>query len=139
MSGFRYITFISILAEIYTGIVLVVQMPKYLNYTRAHPDTYIQEKFIFDLNFFEGASIVFFAYTCSAQLFPIYSELIRPSDRRIKKVISRAHFIDIGFYYLIALPGYFSTFSQTPKLVLDRPHIPGDNSQSYALMVAQAL
>jgi len=66
MSGFRYITFVSILAELYTGIVLVVQMPKYISYARAHPETYIVAKSIFDLNFFTGASIVFFAYTCSA-------------------------------------------------------------------------
>lgn len=32
MSGFRHITFVAILAEIYTGIVLVVQMPKYITY-----------------------------------------------------------------------------------------------------------
>lgn len=79
---------------------------------------------------------MFFAYTCSAQLFPIYSELTRPSDRRIKKVVRRAHFIDLAFYYLIAIPGYFSTYSQTPKLVLDRPNLPGDTSKQYALMAA---
>ena len=34
MSSFRYITFVAILAEIYTGIVLIIQLPKYLQNAR---------------------------------------------------------------------------------------------------------
>lgn len=111
MSGFRYITGISILAEFYTGIVLIIQLPSYLAYAKQNPTVYVEDYAIFDLNFFKGCSIVFFAYTCSAQLFPIYSELISPTARRIKTVIRRAHYIDLIFYYVIALPGYFGTLS----------------------------
>jgi amino acid permease len=87
MSSFRYITFIAILAEVYTGIVLLIQLPSYMSYAREKPAIYREDYAIFNLEFFKGCSIVFFAYTCSAQLFPIYSELISPSARRIKTVI----------------------------------------------------
>ncbi len=139
MNAFRYITGISVLAEFYTGIVLIIQLPKYLEYARANTTLYVEDYALFNLDFFKGCSIVFFAYTCSAQLFPIYSELISPSARRISTVIKRAHYIDLGFYYLIALPGYFSFFSKTPKMILDRDNLTIDNSTSYILMVAQAL
>jgi amino acid permease len=87
MSSFRYITFVAILAEIYTGIVLIIQLPKYMRYARDNPAIYHEDYAIFNLDFFKGCSIVFFAYTCSAQLFPIYEELISPTARRIKTVI----------------------------------------------------
>ena len=87
MSSFRYITFVAILAEIYTGIVLIIQLPKYMRYARDNPAIYQEDYAIFNLDFFKGCSIVFFAYTCSAQLFPIYEELISPTARRIKTVI----------------------------------------------------
>jgi amino acid permease len=66
MSSFRYITFVAILAEIYTGIVLLIQLPKYMRYAREFPITYHEDYAIFNLDFFKGCSIVFFAYTCSA-------------------------------------------------------------------------
>lgn len=61
MSGFRYISFASIFALFYTGIVLLVEMPDYI---KANKDTAIIDAFIFDWNFFTGACISFFAYTC---------------------------------------------------------------------------
>ena len=43
MSSFRYITFVAILAEIYTGIVLIIQLPKYMRYARDNPITYHED------------------------------------------------------------------------------------------------
>jgi len=37
---------------------------------------------------------------------------------------------------MIALPGYFGTLSKTPKMVLDRENIPGDDGVSIILMIA---
>jgi amino acid permease len=76
MSGFRHISVISIFALIYTGLVLFAELPEYIhkNYESAHI-VYAW----FDWNFFTGASITFFAYTCQVQLLPIYSELVNPN------------------------------------------------------------
>jgi amino acid permease len=132
MSGFRHISVVSIFALLYTGMVLLVELPEYIdqNYKNAH----IVLAW-FDWNFFTGASITFFAYTCQVQLLPIYSELVNPNLKRIKKVISRSVFVDVMFYVTIALAGYFSTYDKTPKIVLDRSSL--DGGRDYALMIAQ--
>lgn len=61
MSGFRYISFASIFALFYTGVVLLIELP---DYSAANKPTAVVEAFIIDWNFFTGACITFFAYTC---------------------------------------------------------------------------
>jgi len=41
---------------------------------------------------------------------PIYSELVNPNERRIKKIIGTSVIVDVIFYMTIAAAGYFSTF-----------------------------
>ena len=135
MSGFRHISIVSIFALIQTGIVLVCELPDYIKAYRGLKDVNV-EYACFDWNFFTGASITFFAYNCHFQLLPIYSELINPNERRIKKVVARSVFIDFLFYVTIALTGYFSTYNKTPKIVLDRS-IPGDDTPDPFLMLSQ--
>ena len=135
MSGFRHISVVSIFALIYTGIVLICELPDYIKAYRGDPEVKI-ELACFDWNFFTGASITFFAYNCHVQLLPIYSELVNPNERRIKKVVARSISIDVLFYATIALAGYFSTYNKTPKIVLDRS-IPGDDTPDLFLMLAQ--
>jgi amino acid permease len=135
MSGFRHISVVSIFALIYTGIVLLCELPDYIKAYRSLPDVDI-ELACFDWNFFTGASITFFAYNCHVQLLPIYSELVNPNERRIKKVVARSISIDVLFYASIALAGYFSTYNKTPKIVLDRS-LPNDDTPDLFLMLAQ--
>lgn len=68
------------------------------------------------------------------QLLPIYSELINPVERRIKKVISVSVVVDVAFYVIIAAAGYFSTFDHTAKIVLDRKPLHG--GRDYAILIA---
>ena len=66
MSGFRYVSFASIIALFYTGIVLIAELPGYIHNMQS--DTSGQDYTIvpwcFDWNLFTGASLTFFAYTC---------------------------------------------------------------------------
>jgi amino acid permease len=135
MSGFRHISVVSIFALIYTGIVLICELPEYIKAYRSLPDVEI-ELACFDWNFFTGASITFFAYNCHVQILPIFSELVNPNERRIKKIAARSIFIDTLFYVTIALAGYFATYNKTPKIVLDRS-LPGDDTPDPFVMVAQ--
>ena len=132
MSGFRYISFASIFALFYTGVVLLVEMPDYISvyYNISHI-----LPFVFDWNFFTGACITFFAYTCQVQLLPIYSELVNPVERRIKKIVSISVVVDVAFYVVIAAAGYFSTFDHTARVVLDRPPLNGQ-PRDFAIMIA---
>lgn len=133
MSGFRYLSFASIAALFYMGIVLICEMPAYI---QQFYDNAIIKTFYFDLNFFNGCCLTFFAYTCQVQLLPIYSELILPNERRIKKVISRSVAVDLAFYLVIAAAGYFSTYDKTPNIILERPLLDGV-TRDYAIMIAQ--
>ena len=61
MSDFRYVSLASIGALLYTGVVLLVEVPEYYQHFKpkiALPIAY------FDLNIFTGSAMTFFAYTC---------------------------------------------------------------------------
>lgn len=126
MSGFRYVSMVSMASLLYMGLVLVIEMPMYAAYY-LDPNNPKPRKivwFIFDINFFTSAATTFFAYTCQIQLLPIYSELAYPDERRIKKVVRRSIIVDFGFYFTIAFCGYMSTFQETQPIVLERPPLP---------------
>lgn len=122
MSAFRYISLASIGALLYTGVVLIVELPSYY---REFSKTAVMTKAYFDWNFFTGCSMTFFAYTCQIQMLPIYSEMINPNYRRISKVINRAIAVDFFFYFTIAMAGYWSQFQDTAPIVLERKLLPG--------------
>mmetsp|Transcript_9979 Transcript_9979/g.7506 ORF Transcript_9979/g.7506 Transcript_9979/m.7506 type:complete len:261 (+) Transcript_9979:707-1489(+) len=117
MSFLRYISLVSIVSIIYIFIVMLVELPQYWK------EYYSPEEidyFLINWNFFVGASITFFSYTCQASIIPIYSELVAPNKRRMMKIIGRSLAIDCALFWLVALVGYFSTFSATPQVVISR-------------------
>lgn len=61
MSGFRHISVVSILALLYTGIVIFAELPGYID--KYYHDATIVPAYL-DLDFFTGACITFFAFTC---------------------------------------------------------------------------
>ncbi len=132
MAGFRYLSVASIVALFYTGLVLLVELPSYFN---AFWPTAKVELAYFDLNIFSGAAITFFSYTCQIQLMPIFSELVRPNERRINKVVGRAIWIDFLFYFIIAQLGFFSMFNHVNPIVIIRPPIPA-GSIDYAMLIS---
>ena len=111
--------------------MLIIELPCYIqkNY---YPGRAVPA--IIDIDFFTQAAKTFFAYTCQVQLLPIYSELVNPIERRIKKVITVAILIDVLFYLVIAAAGYFSMYEKTNAIVLDRPSLNG--TRDYAILVA---
>lgn len=72
------------------------------------------------------------------QLFPIYSELVAPSYKRIKKVVVRAFIFDLIIYGTVATVCYLSTFNYTNSLVLNRKPLEGFDPD-YAMLVAAVL
>lgn len=61
MSGFRYISLASIVALVYTGIVLLIELP---DYAKANYSSERCNAFIIDMGIFKSAAITFFAYAC---------------------------------------------------------------------------
>ena len=95
--------------------------------------------FKIDLNILSSCSIVFFAFTCQMSLLPIYSELVAPNYRRIKKVVLRALITDCVFYYIIASAGYFSTFNNTSPVVIERPALDSFQPDYFCMFAAFAI
>ena len=107
MSSLAFVGVFSVAALTYTLFVLLIETPFY--YNQWHNKPLIETRaIVLDWNIFTSCSLVFFAYTCQMSIMPVYSELVKPNYRRIKKVIIRALLTDFVFYLLIANAGYFS-------------------------------
>lgn len=72
MSAFRYVSLASIGALFYTGVLLIIELPSYYKHFSLTAEIV---PVYWDMNFFTGGSLTFFAYTCQIQMLPIYSEL----------------------------------------------------------------
>ena len=68
-------------------------------------------------------------------MLPVYSELVKPNFRRIKKVVDRAQSFHMVFYLLIASAGYFSTFNATSDVVIQRDPLP-NYSPDYTMLAS---
>jgi len=69
MSGFRFLSIFGMLGILYTLIILLVQLPSYM---QAHFSWDRLVYFDFNANTLSGMSITFFAYTCQINLLPVY-------------------------------------------------------------------
>lgn len=127
---------VSICAIAYTSIVLLVEM-KYYN-AEYKPIATIYPVYL-DWNFFSSCALTFFAFTCQIQLLPIYSEMINPNYRRIKKVVVRSLSIDFVAYSLVAFSGYFSTFNFTNTIVVERPALHNMDPDYFMLVAAGSI
>ena len=132
ISSLTFASLASMGALLYTLLVLLGEVTFYFEENKSSA---IIHMYVFDLNIFTSFSLVFFAFTCQMQLLPIYSELVAPNYRRIKKVIMRALAIDIVFYILIAGAGYLSTFNKTSDIMIERAALPGFDPD-YAMLAA---
>lgn len=63
MSAFRYVSLASIGALLYTGVVLIVEVPKYFRANKQKEGVKIQFAFL-DLDVFTGCAMTFFAFQC---------------------------------------------------------------------------
>ena len=138
MSSLAFAGIMSVVALFYTMMVLIVEAPLYAEDYRNDPRVEVKAA-VFDVNILTSCSLVFFAYTCQANLLPIYSELVRPDYRRIKKVINRSLTVDYLFYLIIATAGYCSLFNATNDIVIQRPALTNYDPDFTALLAAIAI
>jgi amino acid permease len=70
---------------------------------------------------------------------PVYSELVNPNFRRIKKVIFRSMITNMVFYMIIAVSGYMSTFNATNSVVVERYPLDGHDKDYFMLVGAMGI
>ena len=124
-SRMRYASTFGIASLFLLIIIVVVECPFYIN-------DYINKENI-DINYFDIISglkgdmkllqsiiTVFYAFSCHVGAFPVLQTLHNPTEKRQKKVIRRAIYIDIISYLIIGASGYFTQPIKTPDLIIER-------------------
>lgn len=136
MSGFRYMSVLTMASLAYILVALLIELPLYFEHNFSSSALNYGS---FDLNLFTGAAITMFSFSCHIEILPVYDELQNPTERRVNKVVNRSVFINTIFYLFIGLAGYFSTFSNTKSIVIIRDPIPGGPSTTGLMLVAMVL
>lgn len=115
-SSLRFSTLLSVTAIGVLIIAILIKTPWF-----AHDALKNEKPLLFEYKFslFQVIGMMFFSFTCHLNLLPVYSELKNPLTRRINRVIVRSILIDLLFYLLISLTGYFSFLSATGKLITE--------------------
>ena len=75
------------------------------------------------MKFLQSIVTLLYAFSCHVGTFPVLSALINPIERRQKKVMHRAIWLDITFYLIIGISGYLTQPSETPDLIIERNKI----------------
>ena len=124
-SKMRYASTFGIISLFLLIIIVVAECPFYII------DHINNDKF--ELNYFDILSglkgdmkllqsivTVFYAFSCHVGAFPVLQTLHNPIERRQKKVIRRAIYIDIISYLIIGAFGYLTQPLKTPDLIIER-------------------
>jgi len=124
-SKMRYASTFGIISLFLLIIIVVAECPFYII------DHINNDKF--ELNYFDILSglkgdmkllqsivTVFYAFSCHVGAFPVLLTLHNPIERRQKKVIRRAIYIDIISYLIIGASGYLTQPLNTPDLIIER-------------------
>lgn len=128
LSQMRYITAFGIFSVFLIIFIIVIQCPKFYYHNviqKKMKINYMDLSFGFgrDLKFITSISTIIYAYDCHAGIFPIISNLINPTERKMKSVFKRATIIISISYIIITLAGYISQPYNTPDLILEREKI----------------
>ncbi|CDW87213.1 UNKNOWN [Stylonychia lemnae] len=122
MSGFRYISILSIASLVYIMFVLLFELPQYAT------QNFRYEKlnyFKLDWDLFSNFSIAFFAFSCHIEFIPIYDEMNEQNPQKVRKLVYRSVGTNTLFFLSIGLAGYFSTYEKTNQIVIDREPLIG--------------
>ena len=127
-SKMRYASTFGIISLFLLIIIVVAECPFYII------DHINNDKF--ELNYFDILSglkgdmkllqsivTVFYAFSCHVGAFPVLQTLHNPIERRQKKVIRRAIYIDIISYLIIGASGYLTQPLNTPDLIIERDQL----------------
>ena len=124
-SKMRYASTFGIISLFLLIIIVVVECPFYII-------DYVNDENI-ELNYFDiipglkgnmkllqSIITVFYAFSCHVGAFPVLQTLHNPTEKRQKKVIRRAIYIDIISYLIIGASGYLTQPLNTPDLIIER-------------------
>ena len=124
-SKMRYASTFGIISLFLLIIIVVVECPFYINDYKDNDNIEINYFDIVsglkgDMKLLQSIITVFYAFSCHVGAFPVLQTLYNPSEKRQKKVLRRAIYIDIISYLIIGASGYFTQPLNTPDLIIER-------------------
>ena len=124
-SKMRYASAFGIASLFLLIVIVVVECPFYI-YDYINDDKIELNYFDIisglkgDMKLFQSIITVFYAFSCHVGAFPVLQTLHNPTERRQKKVLRRAIYIDIISYLIIGASGYLTQPLNTPDLIIER-------------------
>jgi amino acid permease len=124
-SKMRYASTFGIVSLFLLIVIVVVECPFYINDYIGEENIEINYFDIIsglkgDMKLFQSIITVFYAFSCHTGAFPVLQTLYNPTEKRQKKVIRRAIYIDIISYLIIGATGYLTQPLNTPDLIIER-------------------
>ena len=123
-SKMRYASTFGIISLFLLIIIVVAECPFYIKeyiYDDVELNYYdIISGLKGDMKLLQSIITVFYAFSCHTGAFPVLSTLYNPTEKRQKKVIRRAIYIDIISYLIIGASGYLTQPINTPDLIIER-------------------
>jgi len=116
----RHATIVSVCVILYVMMVVIGESPLYIS---QNFDINKVEWAVFSPNLLSSYVVAAYAFNAQFALCPIKSELARPAEYRLKKIVIRA-ITGCGIVYAtIASLGYLSVLDETPQVIPDREQI----------------
>ena len=124
MSKLQYASLVASIMIFIVIMIIAVESPFYFMQNMAEglmPKMYIGLSW----DYLDAVAIIMFGYMNHNAILQILSEVKKPTLARCKKVINRSWVIELIFYLLISLGGYFSTLDNTPSIFIKRADLKG--------------
>ena len=125
LSKMRFASTFGVLCQMLMTFIILVQFPSFYYHNihqRKQNINFSDIKLGFGKNMelFQSITTIIYAFECHSGLFPVLSNLQRPSRNRVQKVFKNAILIDVISCMIIALSGYLSQPFNTPELIIER-------------------
>ena len=125
LSKMRFASTFGVLCQMLMTFIILVQFPSFYYHNihqRKQNINFSDIKLGFGKNMelFQSITTIIYAFECHSGLFPVLSNLQKPSRIRVQKVFKNAILIDVISCMIIALSGYLSQPFNTPELIIER-------------------
>ena len=128
LSKMRYASTFGVLCQLLMIFTIVIQFPSFYYHNihqRKQNINFSDIKLGFGKNMelFQSITTIIYAFECHSGLFPVLSNLQKPSKIRVQKVFKNAILIDVISCLILTLSGYLSQPFNTPDLIIERHKI----------------
>eukprot|EP00927_Polykrikos_kofoidii_P003898 TRINITY_DN11564_c0_g1_i1.p1 TRINITY_DN11564_c0_g1~~TRINITY_DN11564_c0_g1_i1.p1 ORF type:complete len:517 (+),score=66.66 TRINITY_DN11564_c0_g1_i1:83-1552(+) len=114
LSALRYATMVNVASLIVVAVTVCVMCPSRLGEMTEKEEYPLAEDWWYTpvvrawTDIPQAFAYCFYSFSCHVNLFQKYRELDSPNSKRVKKVLDRAVFLEMGVYIVVGTCGYLS-------------------------------